>query len=283
MGLTIWIAAFALAGTLTSALGQDSRTPGSDFSEGRQPQREQFIESESNSPVEPAPHRDDPLSEVSRSQVILWASTIVCIAAMACFFSRRFDWQRIDPGSTCAHCVRVHSSLGPIALLSDSVAVSASFTLLAFPFAAALNQEPFDVAKIGILILLALAALSVMAVLGFLLSAVIPSKGPKRAIEDRFLVGARWFGFLISLALLSGGFATEDVTERLGSVLGKQLGDRLVTDIGASALRNTAVVIFISVVASCLIRWVIPYVLRSRPILFSAPHVRRQALKFAKR
>ncbi len=203
------------------------------------------------------------LPDTFRMKMLVWIGAISFMSSLAAFLTRRFDWQHRRSDQTCSHCRNLHVRTGSIALMADTAATAAFFYLIALPFAAALREEGLGLLALATTILMFLALALLITAAGTVLGMM--NLNPNRS-RDSFLVGLRLVGFTAGAVVLLGGFTTEAVASNLSGLLGSALGERLLSDIGAEPVRETAFVLTGGIAASVLLRWVIPFLLGSRPL-----------------
>ena len=208
------------------------------------------------------------LPDTFRAKVLIWCVSISFMAAFAAYLSRRQDWQRVAPTVSCAHCQSVHRISGVLALCCDAISSASFFYLAALPLMAAMRGQAFDLASIGVSLLLGTALVMILILAGSVLSLLNTKKTARNGPGSSFLIGLRISGLLLALTVLSGGPTPDAVSSAFDSIFGSPLSQRLINALGASSILEAAIVLFSSVVLSCLLRWVFPFLAGSRPLFF---------------
>lgn len=208
------------------------------------------------------------LPDTFRAKVLIWCVSTSFMAGFAAYLSRRLDWQRVAPNVSCAHCQRIHRISGILALCCDAISTSSFSYLTALPFMAAMRGQAFNLASIGVSLLLGTALVMILVLVGSVLSMLNTKKTAMKVPGSSFLIGLRTLGFLLAITLLSGGPTPDAVSVAMDSIFGPPVSQRLVNALGANPILEAAIVLFSSVVLSCLLRWVFPFFAGSRPLFF---------------
>ena len=258
VGLWVALTLFALGALVARARAQEPPT-GSEVSQIAQSQPEL---------VDPRIEQmqTECLPDTFRAKLLIWCVSCSFMVAFSAYLSRKLDWQQIPANLSCAHCMRTHRISGSVAVVCDALTSSSFFYLAALPFMAAVRGQAFDVASIGITALLGVALIMALIVLGTLVSLMNTRKTQGSQNSSGFLIGLRIASFLVSIALLSGGASPDAVSASFDSIFGPTLGQRLINAIGAGPILDTSLVLIVSVTASCLLRWVFPFIAGSRPL-----------------
>ena len=218
---------------------------------------------------------DQGLPDKTRGKIVLWTGACAFLAAMAAYFSRQLEWQKLSENKTCAHCLAVHQGVGSLSLLCDYTTVTSLVYLFFLPFAAALVAEPIAPSRVGIVALLFTALIVLLIACGAAMRRIVRVKisNSQTGLEltQKLLIGARTVGFLCAAALLSQGFGIDSFASQFNSLFGASLGERLMNSIGTDVLRDTATTLLLSITLSSLLRWVIPLLFGSRPLILLRP------------
>jgi hypothetical protein len=196
-----------------------------------------------------------------------------------------FAWGRLRRTAAeiaCDHCARIHRLTEAVGWTGDAAAIGCLAFVLWLPVAAA--AEETGIAASG----MALASLALAgAVLAPAMAAWAAQHAAGRAFGwrgdwsgplRRFGAGARWLGLVVAAALLAGGSDDVAVAGRLSRLLGPALGERLFAVLGsAAALRAALLALLGSALIAAVARWIIPFLLDSRPLPLGVNRHRHEA------
>ncbi len=276
IGLSIIVALFALLCLSNSAFAQampgdmsvtaGGINPGPDIKTGGLPLVEQT--------QDPA----NGLTDETRRKLAVWTAGLSFLVGIGFFFMKQFDWQRLAGHQTCLHCLTIHNGLGSFAFVSDLSSISALFYLALLLIGAALNEGPISAEQIGISILLFLAfgiGITGMGAAARMAFTVRRQKAQSNANwMAAFLSGCRIIGLGLGGAILARGITPEASANQLEYLVGSQLGEHLIASVGIGPIRDTAIVLVGSILTSGSVRWVLPFVFGSRPLVFLSDHHR---------
>lgn len=223
----------------------------------------------------------------SRRYVLgLAVAVLATLAAAAAMFLRRLDWQHLAVGATCAHCGRVHETLGWAALAADALALGAVYYVGTLPLVVAAHDASFGVVEsLATMLWLAglTAGLFLLGTLGLTVVArVRKTPRPSGDIVLRLLWGARLMGVFLGTWLLSGGFSADAVGRRFIALLwplepvidghaSPQIGERLLLLVGSPGpIAVAAAMAATGALAAIALRRAVPYMLDTRPLGFES-------------
>ena len=84
--------------------------------------------------------------------------------------------------------------------------------------------------------------------------------------------GSRLVGTCCGIALLFRGISPEASASQFDTIVGAQLGEHIIAAVGIGPIRDTAIVLLGSIIASILLRWVLPFAFGSRPLILLTDH-----------
>ena len=180
--------------------------------------------------------------------------------------------------ASCEHCARVHRGTERVGRFCDALALGAFAFIVALPLIAAAHEQLPNLAQ-GLVALAAIAtvlafpALVALAARGILFALRrwhgAWSGGLLRVVGS----GARWFGLVLALVLLSGGLTPDALAARVLALTGPQIGERLWTDLGSAlALELVVLVLVVTALGAFVARWVAPRYFDTRPLPLGSPH-----------
>jgi len=221
--------------------------------------------------VEESQDPDEGLTNQHRSKILVCISAATFLIAVFSFLTRKFDWQKLAEDQTCRRCLTIHSNCGSTATLCDWLTLIAFTNLAMLPFAAALHEEAITGTRIGLAVLMGLAGVILLLGSGWMIRStlkILPNHSNQgQDILAAVLTGTRLFGAFLSVTLLSGGFATANVSSQINGLLGTEIGQRLQEEVGILPFRDTAVILLVTTLLSAILRWPIPWLLGSRPLV----------------
>jgi hypothetical protein len=178
------------------------------------------------------------------------------------------DWQglRLRACDRCARAVKLVENLAHFFDLGAGVAL---YFLALAPFVAAAKGEGFSPDVLVGVVAIALAFTAIVAGSGSALLQLPFWRGRVHTFGDGFLTGVRLVGTFASILLLSRGVTQLSVVGAVHSMAGWELGDRLIAAIGARPIRDGASALFACVTISCGLRWCMPFMLGSRPLVLA--------------
>ncbi len=207
-----------------------------------------------------------------RNAILIWVCSIAVLMATIAYFSMQLDWQTLSPTVSCAHCIAVHKTLGSLGLICDTSSLSSLFFVGLLPFFAAAKFEYFQFDKLlqiaPILFAMVLLPLLVGTISSLLVNLVTVRRFEFRKSISNYLVGVRILSAIVGIYATLGGFSTESIVGQFQNFTGAYLGEKLVAAIGVTPISNALLVCFLSSLTSLLIRWFLPFLMRSRPIAF---------------
>ena len=234
-----------------------------------------YATANSSNPIDPIVEQalDEAVPDSLRSKVLIWTVSCSLFAALCSFLGKQHDWQRVASTHSCSHCVRIHSIAGMSSLLCDAFSTAGLFYIAALPYVSAIKAQPDKLKAVGIGTLLFIAFCLVLVVSGAVFRLFLPKHKfhGKRSLApyNCFQVGQRFVGFVLTLLILDNGFTAEAVADNFTSLLGLHLGERLLSAIGVVPIRDSAVIVMVSVCASFFFRWIFPSLCQSRPLASS--------------
>jgi hypothetical protein len=215
-----------------------------------------------------------------------WRGLGGCVAAALVLGAVLFGWRRLRPAppisqAVCLHCVGVHRGIETAAALTDLLAVAALSFLVVLPFMAAWHVDEPQWQQVAAAAGLTAGLLIAGASLGFLahrfVGTIRPAASPLIAPVRWLGAGSRWSGLAVAIVLLSNGAGKTAMAERLVGI-DLEIGSRFVQAIGDLGVVRTAALILVGCsLASLLLRWFLPYLLSSRPLLLGLHHPERVA------
>jgi len=207
-----------------------------------------------------------------KTNLLIWVVASCFVVALFGYLARKFDWQQLPQARVCSHCKRVHSTAGGLALLFDIGSASAFLYLVTLPYVAALKGQSFALSTSATAVLLGVVLVLGLIGLGSAVRMVRPI--PELSVQvgsrlpNSFLLGIRIAGILTGVAILVNGDALDAVSSNVDLIFGSELGQRLTATVGTSTIRDTSVVLVLSALASCTMRWILPFLGGSRPLAF---------------
>lgn len=215
---------------------------------------------------------DEPTLPLDRQWRMFGLCLAAALAAAGLLFGIRRIWPPAPPSQPlCLHCIALHRRLETTAAATDVVAAAALAFVAILPYLAAANVDVPSWLQAAAATSVVAGTMTAAASLGFLVhlaaakwrQAPQPMIGPARWLG----AGCRWIGLALAAVLLSNGASTTSIAERLVEFdLGT--GSRLVGAIGdLSVLRTALLVLIACALGSVALRWVIPYLRHSRPLL----------------
>jgi len=208
-----------------------------------------------------------------KTNLLIWVVASCFVVALSGYLARKFDWQQLPQARVCSHCKRVHSTAGGLALLFDIGSASAFLYLVTLPYVAALKGQSFALSTSATAVLLGVVLVLGLIGLGSAVRMVRPI--PELSVQvgsrlpNSFLLGIRIAGILTGVAILVNGDALDAVSSNVDLIFGSELGQRLTATVGTSTIRDTSVVLVLSALASCTMRWILPFLGGSRPLAFA--------------
>jgi len=213
------------------------------------------------------------MSSATMRAVLAVFGLVAATGGVAGLFARQFDWQRISQTMTCAHCVRVHATLGCIALVGDIISITTVFYLAALPLMLATQEEGPDLMQMAMAGTLLGGLTAALFIAGTVILSLIAFARNNKLVSTGFVpslfCGARIVVLGLAVVLLHRGWSGEAVAEQIFALTSLELGERMVAMLGGPmpiimALTTGA----FAATFVALLRWVGPFLFDSRPLAF---------------
>ena len=222
--------------------------------------------------VEETQDPEQGLTIQDRSKLAVWIIAVTFLMAIFSFFTRRFDWQRLPETETCKRCLSIHFNFGGFATLFDWCSLASLCYVSALPFFAAFHEDTISAPKVGMGILVTIAAVIALVGSGWMIRTtlrILPNGAPASTdLTASLMTGTRAVGFAVSAILLAGGTTIQACSSQINALFGTEIGQTLFEVVGVTPFRDTAVVLLTTILFSVSFRWIAPIALGSRPLVF---------------
>lgn len=222
------------------------------------------------------------LPDALKTKLLVWTTAFFAVASLLRYLFGRLDWQLLH-SAACRRCTLAIIYSEMAALLFDIGTGSSFFFLALLPLLSALKGEGYPLVDVTTSVLLFAALVIGLTGIGSMFSKLNPSHAKRSQPDSNFMTGLRLVGFSVSGMLLLRGDSIDAISRAVEALFGVALGDRLIASIGASTIRDSAILLISSVTISCCLRWTVPLALGSRPLALANLSRRQDALPSVKR